>query len=343
VLNILYVGRGHGTSGHRAETLRRLGHQVQLIDPLDFQPQGRFVSRVLGKLVREMGGLPLEAYVRPRLLNAVKSRSYDLVWVNGGELLGARTVALLHQVSPKVVNYNNDDPFGTRDRRRWMLYKEAVPQYELVVVVREVNIGEAYAAGARRVLRVFISADEVANAPLALTEREKAAWASDVVFAGAWMPERGPFLSKLLKLGVPLTIYGSDWHKAAERSVLKPVWASPGVLGLEDYLKALQCAKVCLGLLSKGNRDHHTRRSIEIPYIGSVLCAERTAEHVAMYKEGVEAVFWSTPEECATRCHELLSDPRRRQEIAVNGRRRCLANGHLNERVMSRIVEEAMK
>jgi spore maturation protein CgeB len=84
MLNILYIGLGHGTSAHRAEALRRLGHKVQLIDPWGFLPQGRLAQRVLGKLIREAGGSPLEPYVRNRLLNALKGRSYDLVWVNGG-------------------------------------------------------------------------------------------------------------------------------------------------------------------------------------------------------------------------------------------------------------------
>jgi spore maturation protein CgeB len=99
---------------------------------------------------------------------------------------------------------------------------------------------------------------------------------------------------------------------------------------------------VSLGLLSKGNRDLTTQRSFEIPYLGGVLCAERTSEHVALYREDFEAVFWSTPEECAEKCMQLLRDEQRRERLAINGRHRCLRNGTTNEYVMAQILEEAV-
>ena len=73
--------------------------------------------------------------------------------------------------------------------------------------------------------------------------------------------------------------------------------------------------------------------------IGGFLCAERTEEHLAMYKEDEEAVFWSTPEECAQKCSALLADEERRQRIAEAGRRRCMNSGYLNEPVMRRILD----
>ena len=180
--------------------------------------------------------------------------------------------------SNAVVNYNVDDPFGRRDGRRWRLYLRSVPCYDLVVVVREVNVAEAYARGARGVLRLYRSADEEAHAPRPLTAVDRAKWTDGVIFVGTWMPERGPLLASLLEAGVPLSIHGDGWRKAAEWPVLQPSWRGPALYG-EDYVKAIRHARVCLGLLSKGNRDLHTQRSMEIPFAGGLLCAERTSEH----------------------------------------------------------------
>jgi spore maturation protein CgeB len=190
--------------------------------------------------------------------------------------------------------------------------------------------------------RVLMSADEVAHSPIEMTAEERASWASEVLFVGTWMPERGPFLVRLLELGVPLTIYGDRWRKAPEWRTLRAAWRGPGLTGGDDYRKAIQCAKVCLGLLSKGNRDQSTTRSAEIPMLGRVLCAERTPDHLAMYIEGEEAEFWDTPEECAHKCRLLLSDEARRERIAVRGRRRCLKNGPLNERILEEILHWAV-
>jgi spore maturation protein CgeB len=154
------------------------------------------------------------------------------------------------------------------------------------------------------------------------------------------MPERGPFLQELLKAGVPLAIYGNDWQKAREWPALQRAWCGPAIYG-DDYLKAIQLAKVSLGLLSKGNRDLHTTRTFEIPYCGGLFCAERTSEHLQLYQEDVEAVYWSDVEECIDKCQQLLNDDKMRTEIAAKGRIRCLRNGIFNERNLYNILKAA--
>ena len=342
-LRILYLGMDDGTSSHRAHAIRRLGHDVEILDPSSFLPKNQLTSRVLEKLVFEGGAGVLELYIRPLLSRAIEGRSYDIVWVDQGKLLGPSTVKRMKESAPFVINYNADDPFpsGDPNKRRFSLYRKAIPTYDLIVVARAQNVKEAYAGGARNVLRVYMSSDEVAHAPLPLTPEDEARWASDVSFIGGWMPERGPLMAKLLGLGVPLKIIGDRWANAKEWPILKSAWAGPGLQG-DNYVKAIQCAKVCLGLLSKGNRDLHTQRSAEIPYIGTVFCAERTFEHEAMYEEGKEAVFWSTAEECAEKISWLLKNPEERLRIAKAGRERCIANGLLNEVVMETILDCAI-
>jgi hypothetical protein len=91
-------------------------------------------------------------------------------------------------------------------------------------------------------------------------------------------------------------------------------------------------------LLSKGNRDLHTTRSLEIPALGGLLCAERTSEHLDMYLEGQEALFWNNAEECAMLCHSMLTNESSRKSIAEFGRQRVMLNGHYNEKVLEGIL-----
>ncbi len=335
-MRILYLGDNRGTSRHRADTLVRLGHQVHVVDPAHALPESGIVSAWAFKT----GGLFLSGIVERQVLKLVANDAYDLVWVNGGDLVGPGLVRALRARFGPVINYNNDDPFGSRDGYRWRLYLDSVPLYDLLVVMRELNVGEARAAGAKKVLRVFMSADEVAHAPRPLSRDDWAKWRSEVAFIGTWLPERGPFLADLARRGVPIAIYGERWSKAPEWPQLKPFWRGPGLHAADDYAKAIQCAKICLGLLSKGNRDLHTQRSLEIPYLGTLLLAERTSEHQALYREDKEAVFWSNAEECAAKCKALLDDDEHRNQIAAAGYERCLAEGHANENVISRILAE---
>lgn len=84
-------------------------------------------------------------------------------------------------------------------------------------------------------------------------------------------------------------------------------------------------------------------RNIGTPTLGSLLCAERTSEHLALYEEGVEAVFWNDAEECAAQCHRLLADDALRARIAARGHERALRNNLLNEPMLAAIIKRAVR
>jgi spore maturation protein CgeB len=332
--SILYIGTNSGTSRHRASAMVRLGHEVSIIEPRAFLPKNRLADYWLF----HQGALWCERIVARKVLSSLPSKRVDLVWVDGGDLVSVDLVCQLKKRFGQVVNYCIDDPYGKRDGKKWRHYLRAVPFYDLVVVLRECNVAEAYRAGARNVLRVYMTADEIAHSPRSVSEAEWTRWRSEVLFVGTWMPERGPFLAALMRSGVPLSIYGDRWHKAPEWPILRPAWKGHGLYGDADYALAISCAKVCIGLLSKGNRDETTTRSFEIPLLRSVLCAERTSEHSRLYSEDEEAVFWSTAEECADKCHSLLANDEVRASIAARGRNRCRQNQTLNEPMVARVL-----
>jgi spore maturation protein CgeB len=273
------------------------------------------------------------------LENKLNGQRFDLCYVDGGEWVTPQVIALIRRYAAKIINYNIDDPLGPRDGARFKAYRGSLASYDLCVVMRDQNVSEAKALGAKNVMRVFMTADEVSHAPRALNKNEEAQWASDILFLGTWMPERGPFLLDLINQGLPLTIRGSNWHKAPEWPQLNKYWKG-GSIGGDSYAKAIQCAKVNLGLLSKGNRDLHTTRSLEIPALGGLLCAERTSEHLTMYAEGQESLFWKDAEECAAMCSFALADEARRQTIAAAGHKRVTKNGHYNEIIVASILAD---
>jgi hypothetical protein len=336
-VKILYIGEDSGTSRHRKEAMIRLGHQVTLRDPYALLPW----SPVLAQWQRRTGGFGLVDLVRRRLLGSLGPESFDVAWVDQGALVSSRLIGDLKERASKVLNYNVDDPFGNRDASFWRTFLEAVSAYDILAVVRNPNIEEAYRLGAKRVLHVHRSADEVAHAPRLLTPAETEAWRSEVAFVGTAFPERGPFLAELVRLGVPLTLYGNRYDRLKEWPLLEPHWRAANTDAVESYASAISAARICLGLLSRENRDLHTTRSMEIPALGNVLCAERTPEHCALYEEDREAVFWSGAEECAAQCLALLADEPRRLAIAAAGRQRFLKNGWRNERVVQLVLDSA--
>lgn len=333
-LTILYFGPISGTCLDRANALRRLGHQLLHIDLRNLLPKTAWVDRMTWRL----GGDLLTPWLIRPLNKMLDGLRFDLCYVDGGEWVTPKVIQILRLHCSKVINYNIDDPLGPRDGARFKAYRQSLPYYDFNAVVRQENVAEAKSLGSKNVRRVYRSADELSHAPRLLTEKDRQNWDSDIFFLGTWFPERGPFLIDLIKRGLPLTIRGPNWHKAPEWPHLKKYWKGGAIAG-DDYAKAIQCAKVNLGLLSKENRDLHTTRSLEIPALGGLICAERTSEHAAMYAEGVDALFWNNAEECAAMCHFALDDDNRRQKIAEAGHQRIKKNRHYNEAILTEILE----
>ena len=333
-ISILYIGSQKWTCLDRANAFRRLGHQVEHVDLRQLLPNTSWVDR----FAWHIGGHIFSPWIKRNLPIKLGLRRFDLCYVDGGEWLTPSGITLLRKYASKIISYNIDDPFGMRDGQRYIAYRMSQPFYDLSVVMRSMNVIEAKNLGARNVLRVFMSADEVAHAPRHISEEDQKIWSSEVLFLGTWMPERGVFLLNLIERGVPLTIRGSGWEKAPEWPLIRKYWKSGAVYG-DEYAKSIQCAKVNLGLLSKGNRDKHTTRSLEIPALGGLLCAERTDEHLEMYQDGLEALFWSDADECANLCLAILNDESKRKIIAEAGHRRVVENKHFNEAVLANILE----
>jgi hypothetical protein len=218
------------------------------------------------------------------------------------------------------------------------LFRRAAPGYDLLVTPRRENADFLVKKLTGKMpMQVWFSADEVAHRPQPLFEAETAEWASDVIFAGAWMPGRDAFMAKLVEAGLPLKIYGLRWERSPEFERIRSAVQFKFLNGA-DYAKAIQCSKVALVLVNGANQDLHTTRSTEIPAIGAAMCAPRTSHHASLYRDGEEALFFDDADECIAQCRRLLADETLRKNIASGGRRRTFENKTYNEDLMKSVV-----
>jgi spore maturation protein CgeB len=338
---ILYFGSNSpaSTSRHRADALRRLGCEVTVVDPeeliglhrrwqdfIDYRTGYRFLQR---RLLREL-----------KVKICALNNSPNLIWVNGGELLGPCIANWLRlSFHCKIILYQNDDPTGFRDGNRFLSLRSALPCYDLCFFVRAETALEALALGARRVLRVFMSYDEVLHTARQLTSEPHEQLQSVVSFVGTLIPgePRDRFLAALIQAGIPLRLIGNSWQRSSLWPLLQTIFEGPGRTG-SAYSHALRDAAVSLGFLSHQNRDLVTRRSVETPACGGLLCAERTSEHQLLYEDGWEAMFWDSVEECILQCNMLLGDPELRHKTCMNGAQHVREIGVGNEDICRQIL-----
>ena len=325
-MRILYIGHSESssTSLHRANALRRIGNKVILFDP--YIELGFDERSYLWKRFNYSTGY---YYIQNKVLKIInkilnENNYFDVVWVDGGELFGIDSINVLKKFCNKLVLYNHDDPTGQRDGGRFNSLLKAIPAYDLCAVVRHCNLGEYKSYGAKKVLKIWMGYDEIFHAAHSCDANNiPLNFRSEVAFIGSWMRNEGrdKFLLHMAGLGVPISIWGDRWNKSPLWNKIKPFYRGQSLTGRE-YVAAIQGAKICLGFLSKGNRDLHTTRSLEIPYAGGMFLGERTIEHLQLYKEGIEAEFWGNVDECAKKCIELLNDDYKRVKIRDAGMQR---------------------
>jgi spore maturation protein CgeB len=336
-LSILYLGDSGliSTARDRANALTRCGHRVVHHGLQDYCPA---VGRQSNKLHYLTGHRLRQATILRRLAELNHHRKWDVVWVDSGWWCGPQVTTWLKTVCKRLVLVCCDDPFGGRDGRHWDSLKSAIPVFDLCVSFRDVTAADFIAAGAKKSKRMMFGYDEVAHSAASI-ENGIEELSSQVAFVGSRMENRHEFMLDLIRLGVPLSIWGDGWRNGPGWRQLRDCWRGPG-LGGARYVAAIAHSKVCLGLLSRGNRDLHTTRSVEIPYAGGLLCAERTTEHSAMYHEGQEAVFWKDAEECAAACFSLLADPQRQKSIRAAGAAKVRTLGVGNESLVTSVLSE---
>ncbi len=344
-MRILYISYGglESTAFHRAQALERIGHELQLLD----------IGQILGNFLR--GPILTRChfysgyrFLQSALVNSIAERlsqcqrQFDLVWVDSGEWLGRRAIKVLKRLACPVLLYNLDDPTGPRDQHRFGTLRRTIAEYDACVVVRAESKQEFQQTGAKHVIRVWRSYDEIAHAPFSRMCDIPEKFRSEVCFVGTWMrcEDRGEFLLKLARSGIELAVWGNGWKRSRQWSELRNYYRGPGLFQ-KDYVAALQGSKICLGLLSKLNRDLHTQRSMEIPFAGGLLCGERTAEHASLYQDGTEAMFWSSAEECIDVCRQLLGNAQRRESIRLAGMKK-VRQLHVGNEDICRTILDSM-
>jgi len=340
-MRILYLGSSNNitTSWYRAKALERIGHQVIVIDPYEFIDLNsrpyifRFVHYRTGyKFLQKK----IAEWVHNKLIHQA---AVDLVWVDSGELIGKTIVQNIKKLGLPIVLFNHDDPTGKRDGNRFKSLKEALPFYTVVTAVRQETENELIELGANKVIRIWRSYDEVMHNSNLVKGPIESQYQSDVSFIGTWMRGEGrdEFLLQLIKRGISIAIWGSRWNKSKYWQELYPYWRGDS-LGGSDYVKAILGAKICLGFLSTGNRDLHTTRTMEIPFAGGLFCAKRTSDHLSLYRDGIEAVFWDDINECYEKCKLLIDNPQKREAIRLAGHQRVLNNNVGNEAICKSIL-----
>ncbi len=298
--------------------------------PFDF---ARYLGG-LGRLVnwayhRALAG-PLVWRLNADLRTAARQSRPDVVLIDKGIFVTPATVRYLSKQAGLTIQHNLDNPFGIMGEKSWRLLMEAIPLYDIHFVPREINLADYRAAGARQVLRVPLAFEPTVHYPPPPTWREQDR-PIGVSYTGAPYDDRADFIGRLLTdHGIAVDVRGNRWERVLAPEIAARIYRGPSVYG-EAYRRRFWESKLCLAFVTRANCDQVAHKSFEIAASGGVLLAEATAEHLSVFEQGKEALFFTDLADCARLIREYLPKPEARAEIAQAGHRRAVEAGYSND------------
>ena len=342
-MKVLYIGRLLDSSNSylRMIALKSLNYNLISLDPFFYFDNS--LSKILKIFHIKTGYIFTQKRILKWFVKKISEFKFnpDIIWIDSGELIGPKILEFLKKYDCPIVLLNNDDVTGKRDGLRFLTLKRSLKYFDHCFVYRSINIDEYKRLGAKNVSLINFSYDEIEHKKLDNYKNIPNLFLSDVSFIGTYIKgeNRDEFIYYLVKNGLNVSIWGNRWNKSTYWKYLKNHFKGKAIYK-QDYVKAIQGSKISLGFISKLNRDQSTIRSVEIPYAGGLLCAERTEKHLSMFAEGKEAVFWSTKEECLNICKKLLSNEVLRNEIKETGRKRVIKDKYGNLELVKNVLKK---
>ncbi len=334
-LRIVYAGSlfSGGTSAQRLADLRTLGHQVVSIDTWGGHLEGEGCPPLAARALTKLGKSG-ENSINQELLAKVANFSPDLIWIDKGLKIRKSTLLRIKEISTStcIVHYSPDDMLNPANQSQ--NYLAGLPVYDIHVTTKSYNVAELRELGARNVVFVEESYCPSVHRPVPVSVEDKARFGGPVGFTGYPEAQRQRSIEYLAGHGVPVRVWG-PW-KRRRTACLQVEGRS---LWRHAYAKAICAFDINLCFLRKANRDLQTSRSIEIPACGAFMLAERTEEHLGLFKEGEEAEFFSTDEEMLEKVRHYLVHSEEREKIAAAGRRRCLESGYRNVDRIAQVLD----
>lgn len=322
-LTILYCGNTtEGFTGRdRITAFEANGFRVVGVDKHDFLHTGNRLERSIA--ARFKTGRAVAGY-NSRLVRAAETESYDVAFVDKGVWVWRQTLRRLKAGARRsaAIHFTPDSQFYANRSRH---FYRALPDYDLAITTKPFEVDRYDAAGARDVLLIH-QGHGARFAPMARGDIPSELQ-SEICFIGHWQPAYARVLKKLAA-HVPLAIWGPGWPEFAQQTGWARDVVRGGALRGSAYVEGLSGAKIAIGLLNKRIPETTTTRSFEIPATGTMMLAERTDDHMDLFEDGREAVFFGSPEELIERAQYYLGHDAEREAIAAAGLARCLSGGY---------------
>lgn len=334
-MNILFVHPLIGNAYELYKAFQR-NKNINIIPLLD---KKEITKNSLYERIRYKFKIPVDKYRINRKFLDYDLSDIDIVFVVKCNELYPNTLKKLKNKYKNLilVNWSQDDMYAKHNRS--IYYTLSLKLYDFVITQKSYNCNELMSLGARKVLFQNKAYSKDIHKPEKCSDK----YNHDIIFIGFPEKERLESIVYLVNNSQKVHVYGyPDTWKKLNLNQDNIVLHEESLYG-KDYAEALSCAKISLCFLRKINRDLQTSRSIEIPACKGFMLAERTQEHLDLFEEDKEAVYFDNNEELLKKVTYYLKHEKERRQIAENGYKRCITSGYSYDDRVVQILKEVEK
>jgi spore maturation protein CgeB len=315
---ILYYGQitWGSTSLQRYNALSNIFFSSYPVDSRRAFPDKKSGRSIFKSIQGRLGLGPIISITKNILLQEVNRFNPDIVWIDGGFLVNQETIIELKKLNITVIHYTPDSILAPGMSN--LCFRKAIKEYNYVVTTKTQDLNLYKKNKAKNIIFSQQGYDPKIHKQMHLTKDDLRKFSSDVVFIGHCMKCRLEQIEHLNReLNIDIKIFGTGWDNKDISQDTKSCFHGPAID--LNYAKAISGSKICLGLLNHEAKDEITTRSFEIPGCGGFLLAERTKQHLEVFKENIDAAYFSSKEELVEKVKYYLENKDERMVIKNNG------------------------
>lgn len=311
-MNILYLGSNdrHSYSYYQYNILKKNYKNVKLIEIKNLNLILKIINKIHWKINFQFFDFIIYLILKRKI-----NKKFDLIYIHNESLVGKHTINLLKKKSKKIFFFCADNPFVKRDQLRWRLIAKNLKFFDLVIFTQKNRLKYCNSYGIKNKIWItptFKIKEHYNNLNIKHVPK------NDVILIATYFPERGDLASLLFRNKIKVKIYGDHWNKYKEYHKFKK-YIKAKISSDKLYVNLIKNSKISVCLPSVENEDDITHRSLEIPYIGSLLLVKETNTHKIFFKNNLNAVFFKNLSDCITKIKDILKNENLRFKIALNG------------------------
>jgi len=279
--------------------------------------------------------IPTDLYNYNKLLTEHDFSNIDVLLIIKGVVIWPSTLNKIKTkfINLKLVSWSLDDMCALHNSS--IYYTKGLKYYDLVITNKTYNVEELKTIGAKDVLFLNNAFSKEKHYPIVKKDSE---YSHNVIFIGTLEKERFNSMNFLAKNNIIVDVYTDSYDKKEFLDYHENLKIHNGGLYGDKHCEAITNSKITLCFLRKINRDLQTTRSVEIPACGGCMVAERTEEHLYLFEEDKEAVFFDSDQELLEKVKLLLVDDKKRTNIVKNALIRCENSNYSYESLAKELI-----